>query len=190
MGLNEDARELEASGSRQASLQQKGVKQFMSKKRLIVVSVVLMAILLTAAVAQNVVQHQRFRRAAMMFPFGGHAVQFLTDYLNLTDQQQVQIKSILAQERTKIQPLLGDARLVHQQVEAAALSDNFDPTQVRTILEQHKDSLVNLAVEAARAQNEVFKVLTPDQRTKLEQLRARRQERMNKWLNGQQSKDN
>jgi len=157
----------------------------MSKKRLIVIFVVLMAILLTAAVAQNVVQHQRFQRAAMMFPFGGHAVQFLTDYLDLTDQQQAQIKSILDQERSKMQPLLADARQVHQQVQAAALSDNFDPNQVRTILDQHKDSLINVAVEAARTQNEVFKVLTPDQRTKLEQLRSRRQQRMNKWLNGQ-----
>jgi len=157
----------------------------MSKKRLIVISVVLMAILLTAAVAQNVVQRQRFRRAAMMFPFGGHAVEFLTDYLDLTDQQQAQIKSILDQERPKMQPLLTDARQVHQQVQAAALSDNFDPNQVRTILEQHKDSLINVAVEAAQTQNEVFKVLTPDQRAKLEQLRARRQQRMNKWLSGQ-----
>ena len=161
----------------------------MSKKRLIVISVVLTAILLTAAVAQNVVQHQRFRHAAMMFPFGGHAVRFLTDYLDLTDQQQAQIKSILEQERAKMQPLLADARQVHQQVETAALSDNFDPNQVRSILEQHKDSLINVAVEAAHTQNEVFKVLTPDQRTKLEQLRARHQERMNKWLNGQNQQE-
>lgn len=161
----------------------------MSKKRLIVMSAVLTAILLTAAVAQNVVQHQRFRHAAMVFPFGGHALQFLTDYLDLTDQQQSQIKAILQDERSKMQPLLADARQAHQQVEAAALSDNFDPNQVRTILEQHKDSLLNVAVEAARTQNQVFKILTPEQRTKLEQLRSRRQERMNRWLNGQQNQN-
>ena len=161
----------------------------MSKQHVIVISVVLLALLVTAAVAQNVVHHQRVRHAAMMFPFGGHAVQFLTDYLDLTDQQQTQIKSILEQERTKMLPLLSDARQVHQQVEAAALSDNFDPNQVRTILEQHKDSLINVAVEASRTQNEVFKVLTPEQRAKLEKLHARHQERMNRWMSGQNQQE-
>jgi len=67
----------------------------MSKKRVIIISVILVALLLTAAVAQNVVKHERYRNAAMMFPFGGHAVQFLTDYLDLSDQQRTAIKSIL-----------------------------------------------------------------------------------------------
>ncbi|HTC92851.1 MAG TPA: Spy/CpxP family protein refolding chaperone [Terriglobales bacterium] len=160
------------------------------KKRLIVICVILMGVLLTAAVAQSIVKHQRARYTAMMLPFGNHAVAFLTDTLNLTDQQQSQIKSILAQERTQMQPLLSNARQVHQQVEAAALSDNFDANQVKTILEQNKDNLVNLAVEAARTQNEVYKILTPEQRTKLETLRARHQERMNKWMQEQNQQKN
>ncbi len=89
-----------------------------------------------------------------------------------------------------MQPLLADARQVDQQVQNAALADNFDPNQVRTILDQHKDSLINLAVEAARTQNEVVKVLTPEQRAKLEKLRARHQERMNMWLNQQSQQEN
>ncbi len=162
----------------------------MSKKRLIIISAILLALLLTAAVAQNVVKHQRARYAAAMLPFGHRAVEFLTDYLDLTDQQQTQIKSILTEERSKMQPLLADARQVHQQIQNAALADNFDPNQVRTILDQHKDSLINLAVEAARTQNEVVKVLTPEQRAKLEKLHARHQERMNMWLNQQSRQEN
>lgn len=162
----------------------------MSKKRLIIFSVILVTLLLTAAVAESVVKHARYRNAAMMFPFGGHAVQFLTEYLDLSDQQQIAIKNILQQERTQMQPLLSSARQVHQQVEAAALSDNFDPNQVRSALEQNKDTLINLAVEAARTQNEIYKVLTPDQRAKLETLRQRHQERMQKWMNQQNGQNN
>ena len=78
----------------------------MSKKRLIIISAILVALLLTVAVAQNVVKHQRASYAAAMLPFGHRAVEFLTDYLDLTDQQQSQIKSILTEERSKMQPLL------------------------------------------------------------------------------------
>ena len=162
----------------------------MSKKRLIVIAAILMALLLTAAVAETVVKHERARYAVAMMPFGHHAIEFLTDYLDLSDQQQAQIKSILTEERSKLQPLMTDARQVHRQVQDAALADNFDPNQVRAILEQHKDSLINLAVEAARTQNEVVKVLTPEQRAKLEKLRARHQERMNRWLNEQSQQEN
>jgi Spy/CpxP family protein refolding chaperone len=162
----------------------------MSRKRLIVISAILLGVLLSAAIAQNVVKHARTRYAAMTFPFGNRAVEFLTDYLDLTDQQQAQIKSILAQEHTQLQPLVAEARQVHQQVQTAALSDNFDASQVRSILEQHKDDLINLAVEAARTENQVVKVLTPDQRAKLEKLRARHQERMNKWMSEQGQQEN
>jgi Spy/CpxP family protein refolding chaperone len=82
------------------------------------------------------------------------------------------------------------ARQVHQQVQTAALSDNFDASQVRSILEQHKDDLINLAIEAARTENQVVKVLTPEQRAKLEKLRARHQERMNKWMSEQGQQEN
>lgn len=162
----------------------------MSKKRLIIISAILLGVLLTAAVAQNVVKHVHTRNAAMVFPFGHRAVEFLTDYLDLTDQQQTQIKSILAQEHPQIEPLVAEARQVHQQVQAAALSDNFDANQVRSLLEQHKEDFINLAVEAARTENQVAKILTPDQRAKLEKLRTRHQERMNKWMSEQGQQEN
>jgi periplasmic protein CpxP/Spy len=164
--------------------------KFMSKKRVIIISVILVALLLTAAVAQNVVKHERYRNAAMMFPFGGHAVQFLTDYLDLSDQQRTAIKSILEQERTQMQPLLSNARQLHQQVEAQALSDNFDANQVRATLEQNKENLINLAVEAAHTQNEIYKVLTPEQRTKLATLRERHQEHMKRWMDEHKEQEN
>src|SRR5215471_7147582 len=101
----------------------------MRKNRLIIISVTLLGVLLTAAVAQSVVKHVHTRNAAMAFPFGHRTVEFLTEYLDLTDQQQAEIKSIVAQEQPQLQPLLAQARQVHQQVQTAALSDNFDANQ-------------------------------------------------------------
>ncbi len=54
----------------------------MSKKRLIIISAILLALLLTAAVAQNVVKHQRASYAVAMLPFGHRAVEFLTPRSN------------------------------------------------------------------------------------------------------------
>jgi len=63
-------------------------------------------ITLVAAVALSQTVKRAHMHGGGEFGLGGHMLGFFTDYLNLTDAQQSQIKEIMANERPTIQPLM------------------------------------------------------------------------------------
>jgi periplasmic protein CpxP/Spy len=105
----------------------------------------------------------------------------------LTDQQKTQIKQILENEKPKVQPLRDQLRNEHQQMAALTKDGAFDEAQVRNIANQQAQTQANLIVERQRVKSEIYQLLTPDQRTKADQMKAQLGQRMHRGFRGQQA---
>ena len=118
--------------------------------------------------------------------FGGHMLGFYTDYLDLTDAQQAQMKDILAKEKPAIRPLMQQLAQGHQQMKQFEQAGAFDEAKVRAIASQQTQTMTELMVQKARIKSELMAVLTPEQKDKMAQHEARRAARFQKHMhNGQ-----
>jgi periplasmic protein CpxP/Spy len=95
--------------------------------------------------------------------------------LNLTDAQQTQIKGIMADEKTRIKPMMQQLRQ-NQQAEDANVNGSFDENQARTFANKQAQLMTDLIVEKERMRSQVYAVLTPEQRQKALQLMQERQQ--------------
>jgi Spy/CpxP family protein refolding chaperone len=116
------------------------------------------------------------------FGFGGHMLQFFTDYLNLTDAQQTQIKAIMQKEHTAIKPLMQQLHQSDQQLRQYE-EGTYDDAKVRAVASQQAQTQVELTVQRTRIHNELFQVLTADQQTKMKEFEAKREARMQQHMN-------
>ena len=106
-------------------------------------------------------------------PFLRRFLARLGNYLELTETQRAQIKTILETERPKLQPLVIQAALTHKEIVEATKTGEFNETQIRALATQQGQHVANLIVEKERVKTQIYQVLTPAQRTKLDQLRQR-----------------
>jgi periplasmic protein CpxP/Spy len=113
----------------------------------------------------------------------GWMLKDMTKELNLTEAQQTQIKSIMADSRTRIKPLAQQLRQ-NEQAANASVPGNFDEAQARAFAGKQSQIMSNLIVERQRTKSQIYSVLTPDQRQKalqlMQQHEQRRQERLQK----------
>jgi protein CpxP len=108
---------------------------------------------------------------------GDHLLSYYTDVLDLTDAQQTQIKAIMTKEKPTIEPLMQQLGQTHTQMRQLEEAATFDEAKVRTLASQQAQTMVDLAVEKSRMKNEMFQLLTADQKAKLQKLEARHQQR-------------
>jgi len=107
----------------------------------------------------------------------GWMLQHMTKELNLTTDQQTQIKSIMQAQKSKTQPLMQQMRQ-NRQAESANITGNFDENQARTFANKQSQIMSDLIVEQERTKSQIYAVLTPEQRQKAQQLMQQRQQRM------------
>jgi len=115
---------------------------------------------------------------------GQHILNFYSDYLDLTDAQQAQMKAILTQEKPIIAPMVQQLAQTHQQLRQLEESGAFDEAKVRSVAAQQTQTMVDLIVEKARVKSQMMQVLTADQKAKLQKLESRREQRMMQHLEG------
>jgi periplasmic protein CpxP/Spy len=126
----------------------------------------------TEAVAQNHGKHGR----------EGKMLQRMTEQLNLTEDQQAQIKTILQTEKSKIQPLRQQLRQ-NRMAQTGVATGTFDEAQVRSFASKQAQIMTDLTVERERTKSQIYSVLTPDQRQKAQALmqeRGQHRHRMHK----------
>lgn len=124
-----------------------------------------------AALAQDAAPMHRHGGA-----FGGPMFGLFGHQLGLSDAQKAQMKDIMTKEKPTMKPLmqqLGQSQAQLRQLEL----NNFDEAQARTIATQQAQTMTELSVQRARVEAELIQVLTPDQKTKLNQLWQQRQQR-------------
>ncbi len=114
--------------------------------------------------------------------FGGPMMGFFTDYLDLSDAQQAQIKQIFAKEKPTMEPLFKQEMQSHEQMMQLIQSGSFDEAKAQTIATQGAQVHAQLEVQHARVASEAYQVLTAEQKTKLAQLMAKREQRFERHM--------
>jgi Spy/CpxP family protein refolding chaperone len=109
--------------------------------------------------------------------FGGPMLGFFTDYLDLSDAQRAQIKQIMAKEKPALEPLFKQEMQSHEQMMQLIQSSNFDEARAQAIATQGAQVHAQLEVQHARVFSEAYQVLTAEQKTRLAQFLAKREQR-------------
>jgi protein CpxP len=108
--------------------------------------------------------------------------------LNLTDAQKAQVKTIADSHRDEWKALGDRARAAHKALSGAITADTVDEGLIRQRSAELAAVQADLAVARAKAHAEVFQILTPEQKTKAQELRAQMEQRMQQRAQGRQGR--
>ena len=100
-----------------------------------------------------------------------HMLARLAADLSLTDDQVEQLKTIMTDEQSRTEQYRTKLEDLHTQMQTATANGQFDEATVRSIATQQAAAMTELIVERERGKAKTYSVLTPDQRTKFDQLR-------------------
>jgi protein CpxP len=106
--------------------------------------------------------------------FGGPGSGFhhMLKQLDLTTDQQSQVKTVFDKEKTTMKPLMEQMRQNHEAMKALEASGPFDETKTRALATQNAQTMIELQVEHARIKSQIMQILTADQKAKLAQIQA------------------
>jgi len=114
--------------------------------------------------------------------FFGPMLGDMTDILDLTDAQQAQIKQIHENARPAMKSLMQQEHQSHQALMQLITSGSFSEAAAKKILDQESTVHEQLALQHAQTSAQAYQVLTAEQKTKLAQVMARRQQRMQQHM--------
>ena len=105
------------------------------------------------------------------------------DGVNLTEQQRQQMRDLMHQARKDLPHINVDQmETMHRLVTA----ENFDQKAVRAQAEVMAQEQVDRQVEMARIRNQMFNLLTPEQKNVLNQKHEQRMQQMQQQMAGLQ----
>jgi Spy/CpxP family protein refolding chaperone len=113
----------------------------------------------------------------MGFGGPGFMMKHMARKLQLTDEQQAQVKGIVRDGFNRAQPLIEQLRK-NQDARDSAVNAQFDENAARSFANSQAQIIAELIVEKERAKAQIYNVLTPEQRQKAEAMRKERQQRM------------
>ena len=120
-------------------------------------------------------------RHGMGMGMEGH-LPFLAAKLNLTDDQKTQMKAIDEKEHSNMKALHQQERQIDQQLRQY-VEGTFDQAKVAALAAQKAQIQAALTVQETRVHNEMYQLLTADQKTQLKQMEAQHEARMQKHMN-------
>jgi Spy/CpxP family protein refolding chaperone len=88
----------------------------------------------------------------------------LRSELNVTAQQQAQIRDVLKSHRSQIAVTVQSVREKRTALRDAVLSGKADEAQIRTAANELGSAIADAAVKASKLRNEIAPILTEDQR--------------------------
>jgi Spy/CpxP family protein refolding chaperone len=144
-------------------------------KRRTTLLIALLAVTLVGAVAVSQTVKRIHRRG---MGFEQHMLSMMTDYLDLTEAQQAQVKQIFDNEKPNVTPLMEQLKQSHQQMRQLEESGAFDEAKVRALASQQAQTITDLIVEKAKIKSQIFNVLTPEQKAKAVRFMDRHEQRM------------
>ena len=109
----------------------------------------------------------------------GHGMGFFARELDLTDAQKAQMKTIMQKEHPTMKPLFERSRQIDLQLRQY-VQGTYDEAKVRALATQKAHVEVEMTVQKTRIHNELYQLLTPEQQTKLKDIEARHEARMQK----------
>ena len=99
-----------------------------------------------------------------------HRVQMLTQKQSLTAEQQSQAKAIFASARSSESALRASLKTSHQALNDAVKSNN--PASIEQLAASMGNLTAQLTVAEAKARAAFYQILTPEQRSTLDQLES------------------
>jgi len=105
--------------------------------------------------------------------------------LNLTDDQKAQVRKIFEAEKPNLKPIMQQQFQSHQQMMQLITSGNFDQAKATAIATQEAQSHIQMQVEHAKMASQIYQLLDSTQKTKVADMMANHQQRMQKQLQGQ-----
>jgi protein CpxP len=111
-----------------------------------------------------------------------HMMGFFTRQLDLTTDQQAQVKAIWEKEKPNLEPLMKQMHQNHADMRALQASGPFDEVKTRALATQHAQTQIELEVQHARIKSEMMQILTADQKAKLAQIEAKHEAHMGKHM--------
>lgn len=93
--------------------------------------------------------------------------------LDLTDAQKAQIRRLHEAEREAARPFHDQLRRIHDELRQATENGAFDEATVRAILAREAQVMTELNLSRLKTEAAVWQMLTPEQRTKLAELREK-----------------
>jgi periplasmic protein CpxP/Spy len=118
-----------------------------------------------------------------------HMLDYFTKQLNLTEDQQTQAKALMQKQLATMKPLFQQQHAIETQLHQLAESDTYDAaaaTKVQNLATQKAQLDAQLTVAKTQLHNQLYQMLTPDQRTQLKQLEVNHQAR---WRQHMQNQD-
>ena len=98
--------------------------------------------------------------------------------LQLTDAQKDQVKDIRSRHESQIREAASRLETARQAQENAVEAIPADESKITALTQDLAQAEVDAAIQASRLNTEIWSVLTPEQQTKLKELRAQRQSRV------------
>jgi protein CpxP len=111
-----------------------------------------------------------------------HMMGFFTKQLDLTSDQQTQIKAIWEKEKATLQPLMQQMHQYHADMRALEKAGPFDEAKTRALATQNAQNRIEMEVQHARIKSEMMQVLTADQKAKLAAIEAKHESRMQEHM--------
>jgi periplasmic protein CpxP/Spy len=112
--------------------------------------------------------------------FGGPGM-MLRD-LDLSDAQQAQVKDLMTAFHTASEPYRTQMRDLGQQLQTATAKGAYDEPTVRSIAEKQAKAQVEMTVLNQKLRSDIYQILTPEQRTKVDEGQTRMQNRMRQGM--------
>jgi Spy/CpxP family protein refolding chaperone len=95
----------------------------------------------------------------------------IADRLKLTDDQKMQIKTIIKNEIPVVKPILLNGVLVHKQLAELGRDGVYNEQEVNRLSTLQAKNARLLIVEKEKVKAQIFAVLTPEQRAEAEKVR-------------------
>ena len=151
-------------------------------------SVALVMLLATVAGAQTVAAPpHRMHGMPDDGMFDGGMFPFFSKYLDLTEEQHAQIRQIFSNAEPALHPLMQQERQSRHAMMQLVASGSFDQAKAQTIATQESQVHAQIEVQHAVLAAQVYQILTPDQKTKLNDFIANREQRFERHMQEQPS---
>ncbi|HXZ40718.1 MAG TPA: Spy/CpxP family protein refolding chaperone [Terriglobales bacterium] len=115
---------------------------------------------------------------------GGLFGPMMMEMLDLTDAQRAQIKQIHEDATPTLKPLWQQEHQSHRAMMNLITSGNFDQAKAQAIANQEAQIHAQLEVQHAQLMAQAYQVLTPEQKTKLNEFLTKRQQHMEEHMQG------
>jgi Spy/CpxP family protein refolding chaperone len=94
----------------------------------------------------------------------------VAEHLRLTESQKEAIRQVMARERHNMEPLFAQLRSVREKLLALDVQHS-NKKDIKTLADEQAALLARFIVANARMQSEIYKLLTPQQQRKLDDLK-------------------